>query len=232
MRDSTTTERIVAASGLLGAALLVAYFAAPALLGWPFAGDTPAHLAAYALSHQSLFYAGAWLQSTGTLLCVVFFVGLVSLAGALSRLPGVVLVVAAAALIAVVLIDSAFLVAVPMAASSGDLAAVSTTFGLSNGVFVRVFPLAPSTATYIALGIVLRPSPVLARPFARAALAIGVVFEVAGLASIFSSWAVIAAAVMGAAQAAWVVAAALSLWLRASAMGRQVLTEAGRVPAG
>src|SRR5690348_7260477 len=149
MRDSITTEKIAAASGLLGAALLVAYFAPPALLGWPFAGDTPEHLAAYADSHQSLFYAGAWLQSTGTLLCVVFFLSLVSMAGALNRLPGAVVVLAATTLLAVALIESAFLVAVPMAASSGDLAAVSTTFGLSNGVFVRVYPLAPSTATYI-----------------------------------------------------------------------------------
>ena len=216
MRHFTTTERFAASSGLLGAGLLVAYFAAPALLSWPYAGDTPAHLASYALSHQSLFYAGAWLQGTGTLLCVVFFLGLVLLAGELNRLAGVVLVVAATALLAVVLIESAFLVAVPMAASSGDLAAVSTTFDLSNGVFVRVFPLAPSTATYLALGIVLLPSAVLARPFGYAALAIGFAFEVAGLASIFTSWAVIATAVMGAAQAAWVVAAAVALWRRAS----------------
>ena len=216
MRDSITLERIAAAAGFGGAALLVAYFTAPALLSWPYAGDTPTHLAAYAESHQGLFYAGAWLQSTGTLLSVVFFLGLVLLAGALNRLPGIVVVVAATALLAVVLIESAFLVAVPMAASSGDLAGVSTTFDLSNGVFVRVFPLAPSTATYIALGIVLLPSAVLARPFAYAALAIGVAFEVAGLASIFTSWAVIAAAVMGAAQAAWVVAAAVALWRRAS----------------
>lgn len=214
MRDSITTERTAAAAGLLGAALLVAYFTAPALLSWPFAGDTPAHLAAYALSHQSLFYAGAWLQSTGTLLCAVFFLGLVLLAGPLNRLPGVVVVLAATALLAVVLIESAFLVAVPMAASSGDLAAVSTTFDLSNGVFVRVFPLAPSSATYIALGIVLLPGVVLARPFAYSALAIGIAFEVAGLASIFTSWAVIAGAVMGAAQAAWVVAASVALWRR------------------
>ena len=196
--------------------MLVAYFAAPALLGWPFAGDTAAHLAAYSVSHQGLFYAGAWLQSTGTLLSVVFFLGLVSLAGALNRLAGAVLLLAAAALLAVVLIESAFLVAVPMAASSGDLAAVSTTFNLSNGVFVRVFPFAPSTATYIALGIVLLPSTVLARPFAYAALAIGVAFEAAGVASIFTSWAAIAAAVMGAGQAAWVVAAAAALWRGAS----------------
>src|SRR5262245_24277182 len=144
MRDSITNRRLAAATGLAGAALLAAYFAAPALLGWPYAGDTPAHLAAYALDHARLFYAGAWLQGTGTLLCVVFFLALVELSGTLNRLPGVLVAVGAACLLAVVLVESAMLVAVPMAASSGDLAAVSTTFGLSNGVFVRVFPLAPS----------------------------------------------------------------------------------------
>ena len=217
MRESITTGRIAAACGLLGAPLLIAYFAAPALLSWPFAGDAPAHLAAYALSHETLFYAGAWLQSTGTLLAVVFFLGLVVLAGAQSRLPGLVVVLGSTALLAVVLIESAFLVAVPMAASSGDLAAVSTTFGLSNGVFARVFPLAPSTATYLALGVVLLRPGLLARRFAYSALSIGVAFEVAGLASIIWSWAAIAAGVMGAAQAGWLVAAAVALWGRQSA---------------
>ncbi len=212
MRDSTTNRRVAGAIGLLGVVLLGAYFTAPALLGWPYAGDTPAHLASYALGHARLFYAGAWLQGTGTLLCVVFFLALVELGGALNRLSGVLVVVGAACLLAVVLVESALLVAVPMSASAGDLAAVSTSFELSNGVFVRVFPLAPSSATYIALGAVILSSGLLARPFGYMAMAIGIAFELGGIAAIFSGWAVAVLAVMGAAQAVWIIAAAVGVW--------------------
>jgi len=41
------------------------------------------------------------------------------------------------------------MVAVPIAASNGDAATVSTTFTLVNGGFARVFPLAPSPATTV-----------------------------------------------------------------------------------
>ena len=212
MRHSNTNRKWAAASGLAGAALLITYFAAPAILAWPYAGDTPSHLSAYALGHQTLFYAGAWLQGTGTMLSVVFFLALAGMTGALSRLPGALVAVGAGALLAVVLIESALLVAVPMAAASGDLATVSTTFALSNGVFVRVFPLAPSSLTYVALGIVIARSQVLPRSLGYAAIGLGATFEVGGIAAVFTSWAVPALAVLGAAQALWIIAAAARLW--------------------
>jgi len=198
--------------GLVGAVLLVAYFAAPALLGWPFAGAPAGTIAAYALAHEALFYGGAWLQGTGTLLCLVFFLSLVRAENAIERVAGLVVVVAGAALMALVLVEGAVMVAVPIAAASGDLATVATTFALSNGVFVRVFPIAPSSATYLALGAVLWPSHVLPRGFAYAALAIGGAFELGGIAAIFAGGAAIALAVLAAVQVLWIVTAAARLW--------------------
>jgi hypothetical protein len=46
----------------------------------------------------------------------------------------------------VVVIEAALLEAVPMAAANGDQAIVATAFALSNGVFARIFPLAPAPA--------------------------------------------------------------------------------------
>ena len=205
--------RLAAACGIGGPIALFIYFLMPAFVGWPFSGGTPSVLEAYALGHQPLFYAGAWLQSTGTLLCVVFFLGLLKIAGATSRLTGLLLIAAATSLLAVVLVESAFLVAVPIAAVAGDGSTVTTAFALSNGVFVRVFPLAPASATYIALGLVLLGSnDALPRWFAYSALAIGAAFELGGVVAIFSGAAVMALAVFAAAQAVWIVAAAISLW--------------------
>jgi hypothetical protein len=206
------TKRLAAVFGLLGPLLLVAYFVAPFLLSWPLAGGTPDQLTAYALKHQTTFYAGAWLQTTGTLLCVVFFVALVRLARVESSLAGMLVLVGSACLLTVVVIESALTVAVPIAAADGDAATVSTTFTLVNGVFVRVFPLAPSSATYIALGLVLLSSDVVHRWFGYAALAIGIAFEIAGAAAVFVGAIAIVLAVLGVGQAIWVISAAVALW--------------------
>ena len=206
------TNRLAAVFGLLGALLLLAYFVAPFLLAWPLAGGTPAQLTAYALSHETAFYAGAWLQTTGTLLCVVFFAALVRRACLESSLAGMLVLIGSACLLATVVIESALMVAVPIAASNGDAATVSTTFTLVNGVFARVFPLAPSSATYIALGLVLLSSDVIHRWFGYAALGIGLAFEVAGAAAVFIGAFAIVLAVLGAGQAVWVISAAVALW--------------------
>lgn len=204
--------RLVALCGIAGTVALTVYFAAPALTAWPYAGASPAQLSSYALHHQTLFYAGAWLQSTGTLLCVVFFLYLVRSTGGPQGLVQTIVIVSATSLLSIVLVESALLVAVPMAASAGDPTTAATTFALSNGVFVRVFPLAPSSATYIALGLALLNSGRLDRGFAYSALIIGAAFELAGIAAIFSAGALIVLAALAAGQALWVAAAAIALW--------------------
>jgi hypothetical protein len=207
-----SARRVGASSGIVGALLLAAYFIAPALLGWPYAGATPATIAAYATTHAALFYAGAWLQVTGTTLCVVFFLSLVLLSAPTAGLADQVAVLGAGLLVATVVVEAAFLVAVPVAAGSGDPATAMTMFTLSNGVFVRVFPLAPASATLIAVGLVLRRSGVLGARLATAALALGAAFEIAGLVAIVSPAGVVGGAILSVGQGLWVVVAAVSLW--------------------
>ena len=62
-----------ALAGIIGPVLLAAYFTIPALVHWPNAGASPAKLIAYANAHRLLFYGGGWLQATGALLSIVFF---------------------------------------------------------------------------------------------------------------------------------------------------------------
>jgi hypothetical protein len=217
MLERRYVARLTAVCGVGGVVALTAYFAAPAFLGWPYAGASAAQLTVYALDHQSLFYAGAWLQSTGTLLCVVFFLSLVWLAGAQNRFPGMLVMAAATALLSIVLVQSALMVAVPMAASAGDNATVATTFALSNGVFLRIYPLGPSSATYLALGLMVLTSGLLNRWYGYAALGFGAGFELAGIAAVFSSAALIVIAVLAAGQVLWIVAVAAGVWRNAGA---------------
>ena len=212
MRSEQATRKIIALCGMAGPVALTVYFAAPAVLSWPYAGASAGQLTAYALGHQSLFYAGAWFQVTGTLLSVVFFLGILQLAGVAARMSGLLVIVASTSLLAIVLVEAALLVAVPMAASTGDTATVVTTFDLSNGVFVRVFPLAPASVSYMALGAVILGSHVLRPWLGYAALGLGIAFELAGLIAIFASFGLILAVALSVGQELWILAAAVALW--------------------
>jgi hypothetical protein len=204
--------RAAATCGLAGPAMLIAYFAAPAFAGWPFAGAPSAQISRFALDHETLFYAGAWLQGTGTVLCVLFFIALLASAGSLGRPAAVVALIGASSLLAAVLIEGALLVAVPAAARAGDLASVATTFALSNGAFLRVFPIAPASVTYLGLGAAMFASSWFDRRLAGAALVLGAAFEVSGLAAIVLPAATAVIAVLSAQQALWIVLAAVHAW--------------------
>jgi hypothetical protein len=209
-----TLRNIAGVCGIAGPIALTVYFAAPAFTNWPYAGASATHLITYANSHQTLFFAGAWFQATGTLLSIVFFLAIVALAGASTRLPGLVVIVASAALLGLVLVEAALLMEVPLAAANGDSATVVTTFDLSNGVFARVFPLAPASAAYVGLGAVILGSSVLHRWFGYAAVGLGLAFELAGLVALFTIVGLILAIVLSVAQELWIITAAVALWRR------------------
>jgi hypothetical protein len=207
-----TLRNVAGLCGVAGPIALTVYFAAPALTNWPYAGTSAAQLTAYANTHQTLFFAGAWFQATGTLLSIVFFLAIVQLAGAATRLPGLVVIVASAALLGLVLVEAALLMEVPLAAAHGDSATVVTTFDLSNGVFARVFPLAPASAAYLGLGAVILGSRLLNRWFGYFAVGLGLAFEVAGIVAIFTFVGLILAIILSVVQELWIIAAAVALW--------------------
>ena len=82
---------------------------------------------------------------------------------------------------------------------------------MSNGVFVRVFPLAPASATLIGLGAILRRGEVLDSRFGTAALAIGEAFLIGGLISVVTPAGLILVGVLSVSQAGWTALAAISL---------------------
>lgn len=140
---------------------------------------------------------------------------LLQLSGARNRLEGAIVVVGVAVLLSVVLVEAALLEAVPIAAANGDRATVATTFALSNGVFARIFPLAPAAMIFAGIGVALRQSKLIPATFATAALVIAVLFILAGIAAIFGSAGLILAIFMSVVEALWILAAAVAFAARA-----------------
>lgn len=199
-----------ALAGITGPVLLAAYFITPALTGWPNAAESPGKLTAYATAHRLLFYLGGWLQATGALLSIVFFLVLLQLSGARGTLAGSATVTGCALLLSVVAIEAAMLEAVPIAAANADQATVATGFALSNGVFTRIYPLAPAPLVFAGIGFALSRTGILPRVFARTAVLIAGLFLIAGLAAVFGTAGLILATVMSVMEAVWILAAAIA----------------------
>jgi hypothetical protein len=155
---------------------------------------------------------GTWLQATGSLLSVIFFLALVHLAGGTTRLAGVLTLLGAAVLLAVVLLEGAFTIDLAQAAADGHQATSITSFDVMT-VFTHLYPIAPAPLIFLALGTVLLGAQVLPRLFAYLALALGVGFEVLGLVGLFTVPAITLIPLV--LQAVWVVAAAIALLVQA-----------------
>jgi len=78
-----------------------------------------------------------------------------------------------------------------------------------------VFPLAPASATYLGLGVVVLGSGVLHRWFGYAAVGLGLVFEAAGIVALFTVVGLVLAIILSVVQELWIVAAAIALGLQA-----------------
>ncbi len=211
---------LTALCGIVGVAMLGAYFAAP--IPQPPTNASAAQVADVAMRYRDSVMLGGWLQACGTTLSVVFFLSLVHRSGAVTKLAGVLTTLASAVLLAVGLFEASLLIDVATAAANGHAATALSSYDLM-GVFVHTFPIVPAPFTFLSLGWVLLGSPVLPRLFGYLALAIGVAFEVVGFAGLFSSAALIATIVVIAAFELWILAAAIVLLVRgeraASAVG-------------
>jgi hypothetical protein len=178
----------------------------------PSVGASPDRLVAFATEHAPLFYGAGWLQVTGALLSVLFFLVVLQLSGARTGLAGAATLTGAALLLAVVTMEAVLLEAVPMTASAGDRTSVATTFALADdGVFARIFPLAPATLLFAGIGLALYSASLLPRVFGRSALLLAALFVLAGITAVFGTAGLVFAIVLSLLQALWIAAAAVAL---------------------
>jgi hypothetical protein len=210
----------VAICGITGVVMLTAHFYVPT--GIPGDNAPPAVITRFLLHNHGALLATAWLQGFGPLPYVLFALGLVYLAGGMTRFWGWLTMLSSAVILTLSLIDAAFTVAAAEAAASGHAATAAVSIDLidgpANDAIGRMFLIAPPLL--LPIGAVLLGSRLLPRAFAWTAVAFGAISVVLGLAALFSAAAFSTAIVLIIAQNLWVLAAALVLLARGASASK------------
>ncbi len=199
-------------AGIFGVMALLLYFAAPfVIFPFPQANATSAQLAQSVSNYQTYYLLAAWLQGTGSLLSVVFVLGLVYLSKAWTKFSGWITMLASGTVVVLSLIEGSYFIDIVLATANGHPEAALTSFDLTF-VFIHSFFIAPSIL--LPLGFVLRGSRILPRFFWSWALVTGLAFQIFGFAGLFTNSATIPAIMILIIQEVWFLAAAISLALR------------------
>jgi hypothetical protein len=202
---------LIALCGIFGTVLLGLYFGVGFSTGLAqlSSAATMAQVVSIATRYHTLWFLGTWLQATGSLLSVIFFLALVQRAGRTASLAGLLTIVGSAVLLAVVLIEGVFTLDLAQAAANGHQVTSLTSFDIMT-VFTYIYPIVPAPVIFLALGTILLGSSLLPRVFGYLAFGLGITFEVVGLIALFTT--PILTIIVLSLQALWVLAAAL-MWL-------------------
>lgn len=209
------SRRWLAGCGIAGPVLLALYFSAPAAvprLARLMYGTAPGtrQIVVVGANYRFLLAVGSWLQGMGALLCVVFLLALVHWAGGSGTLAGLLVLLGAAVLLAVVLAEMVFTLTWASAASAGQQISARAAYDLMAS-FTRVFPIVPAPTVYLSLAAVLAAGQrVLPAIFTRLAAALGVGFVLVGLAGVLTSSAAAGSAALSGLQDLWILAAGIT----------------------
>lgn len=204
---------LIALCGILGTVLLGLYFGVGFSVGLAQLppDTTAAQVVNIGREYRNLWFLGTWLQATGSLLSVVFFLALVQRTSRTASLAGLLTIVGSAVLLAVVLIEGVFTINLAQAAASGHPTTSLTSFDIMS-VFTYVYPIVPAPVIFLALGTILLGSRLLPRVLGYLAFGLGIAFAVVGLIGLFTT-SLLTIAVLSL-QALWVLAAAIALLVR------------------
>src|SRR5690348_2503129 len=205
---SSSHRVVIALCGLLGIAALGVYYSVPVPM--PSPGADMQAIGAFVNGNRERILMDAWLQATGSLLAVIFFLAVIHLAGGLSTFGGWIGALGSTTVLAMTFLDVALVIGATQGAAADHLTTTVTCFDLTF-VFVHIFPIGPAPATFLGLGMVLLTSSVLPRPFAYSALSLALAFEILGFLGLF--WPVVTAAIilLLVLQELWIGAAAIYL---------------------
>jgi hypothetical protein len=204
---------LIALSGILGTILLGTYFGVGFSIGLAqlSSSATVAQVVSVGIQYHNLWFLGTWLQATGSLLSVVFFLALVQRARATIRLAGLLTILGSAVLLAVVLLEGVFTIDLAQAAVNGHQVTSLTSFDIMTD-FTYIYPIVPAPVIFLSLGTILIGSRLLPPVFGYLALGLGIVFEIVGLVGLFTTSVITLVALS--LQALWVVAAAITFLVR------------------
>ncbi len=204
---------LIALCGILGTVLLGLYFGVGFSVGLAQLppGTTAAQVVSIGKEYRNLWFLGTWLQATGSLLSVVFFLALVQRAGRTASLAGLITIIGSAVLIAVVLVEGVFTIDLAQAAVNGHPTTSLASFDIMS-VFTYVYPIVPAPVIFLALGTILLGSPLLPRVLGYLAFGLGIAFAVVGFIGLFTT--PLLTIIVLSLQALWVLAAAITLLVR------------------
>ena len=138
--------------------------------------------------HRSAIFLDAWLMAIGSFLSVIFYIGLVYISGAIIRFSGLLAIIASAVMLTVALVDVTFMVEAANAAILGHTDTTKVAFDFIAGggeAFDYTFIFGPAPMLITSIGIVLLGADIIPRFFGYAAIAVGIMFFLAGLSGIF-----------------------------------------------
>jgi len=203
---------LTACCGILGTLALMIYFTAPFwLMPVPLPTAPVSEVMAFGREYHTVILWDTWLQQFGSLLTVLFFLALVQLAGVAGSFVGRLTLLVSGIIMALSLAEGSFVLGALQAGENGHPESSLTCIDLAN-VFVHIFLLAPSL--FLVSGIALKDTRLLPRMFSRAAIGLGLLFQVLGVAGLFNSTALAAVIFVLVAQNAWTLAAASVLLQR------------------
>lgn len=148
---------------------------------------------------------GGWMQIIGTLLCVLFALALVHMAGATSRLSGVLTLFGTTVLICVGLAEMTCYIG----ATSGDETTVRVVSTMIPAL-QHAYPIIAAPMVFWPLGAVILESHILPRTIGYLGLLLGTVFAALGLIGMLQPIQAIVDA-LSAIQGVWWIAAAITL---------------------
>jgi hypothetical protein len=180
---------LIAIAGIIGQCLLSIYFSGILVpRGLTVEKGSAVQLSDLVMKHRSAIFLDAWLMAIGSFLSVIFYVGLVYTSRAIARFSGLLTIITSTIVLAIALVDVTFTVEAANAAILGHTATTEVTFDFVTGsgeAFDYTFIFGPAPVLITSIGIVLLRSDIVPRFFGYAAIAVGIMFFIAGLLSIF-----------------------------------------------
>ncbi len=215
------TRIVIAICGILGTILLGLYFGVGFSVGLASLppDSTATQVVSIGKEYRNLWFLGTWLQASGSLLSVLFFLALVQKAGRVASLAGLLTILGSAVLLAVVLVEGVFTIDLAQAAVVGHSMTSLTSFDIMS-VFTYVYPIVPAPVIFLSLGTILLGSHLLPRTFGYLAFGLGLAFAIVGLVGLFTT--PLLTIIVLSLQALWVLAAAITLLVRRGAFDMTV----------
>lgn len=205
---TNNTKRLSGICGILGVLMLLISFN---INPGPPPGASYEQLLSFGHQYYTSILWGAWLQTIGPFLIVLFAFSLVLLSGAAQTLAGWMVFFGAGILMTVSLIEITFYIAVlfkdpPL----GSLIGLNIIYAVQHLYFIIGAP-----ALFIPLGIVLRNSDVLPKWYSILAVLQGILFAILGIVFLFQLILPVWVTAIAGIQAFWWLASSITLIVRA-----------------